>query len=619
MEYSNETQSNIIPQESFAELTQEVFDVIASNLSRSLGPMGSSAMILDGAQTEATKDGFAIFKSYRFHNRYKKMIYNLIMAPCTKMNNIVGDGTTTAVVLARNMFRRYRDAERFISSLYRMPRTLVKTWDSVVAEINEKVMQEAQQIDPSDYNTIYNLAYVTSNGNEEISDAIAKTYQESKSPSIKQKDSPTNKSYISKIDGFDFPANLINDIYVRNQDLTREEENIPVMIFDHKIDSETFEKLIRPVNDVMRAMGKKLLVIAPSYDMLMCETVLDQYIAYEMNVKGGINLIFAMYDSGKLEQNQLTDLAIILRAKIINQPIANEMIADINSGSGVDVMVEKNEDTEYKYKNFLGIAARALLSRNTGSLFHVNDIESDERYQHALERAQKDLDDISSMTDNERKAYSMKIYDANARLMQLKMNNYIYYIGADSMLQKKITWDSVDDVIKCLKSAIKYGVVPGCQITISKICKHMKDDITQNDKIDIKDLQKDLALKYSILEIIDCAVLDTYAQVLNGPDGNGMIKTIHGFENTKDEDLLKLHDEAVAKCIDIIHRSVRKGVTFDVESLTYSNNIITSAQTDTMVLTAASELIKILTSGNQCIFIDAEVNGSHQEEVQCYV
>ena len=51
LEYSNETQSNIIPQENFEDLTHEVFNVIATNLSKSLGPLGSSATILDGGAT----------------------------------------------------------------------------------------------------------------------------------------------------------------------------------------------------------------------------------------------------------------------------------------------------------------------------------------------------------------------------------------------------------------------------------------------------------------------------------------------------------------------------------------------------------------------------------------
>ena len=68
LDYSNATQTNIIPQEGFEELTQEVFNVISDNLSKSLGPLGSSATILEGFDSEATKDGYTILSRYHFHN-----------------------------------------------------------------------------------------------------------------------------------------------------------------------------------------------------------------------------------------------------------------------------------------------------------------------------------------------------------------------------------------------------------------------------------------------------------------------------------------------------------------------------------------------------------------------
>ena len=58
---------------------------------------------------------------------------------------------------------------------------------------------------------------------------------------------------------------------------------------------------------------------------------------------------------------------------------------------------------------------------------------------------------------------------------------------------------------------------------------------------------------------------------------------------------------------------------FDIETLEYNSDIITSAETDIMVLTVASELVKILISGNQCIFLDSDINESHQETKDIYV
>ena len=116
-------------------------------------------------------------------------------------------------------------------------------------------------------------------------------------------------------------------------------------------------------------------------------------------------------------------------------------------------------------------------------MFKVNDsIFEDTKYLETLRRAECELEDIKANTSAEKGAYSAKIYNANARVLQLKMKNYIYYIGANSSLQKQIIWDSVEDVIKCIKSAIKYGVVPGCQLSIIKACNELIDEIAKNKR-----------------------------------------------------------------------------------------------------------------------------------------
>ena len=620
LEYSNKTQSNIIPQEEFENLIQEVFNVISENLCKSLGPLGSSATILDGMMTDATKDGYSILRKYRFHNRYKKMIYNLIMAPCTKMNNTVGDGTTTAIALTNAMFNRYQNQKSAIDTLYRLPRQFTKVWDEVIADICNRIQEKAIAINPDDYDTIYHIAYVTSNGNKEISDNIAKIYKEAKSPSIKQKDSPTNKSYIEAIDGYDFPANLISDAFVRNQDLSAKENNIAVMIFDHKIETDFFNAVIIPINEVLRASGQKLLILAPNFDAYMCDTLFEQYITMEMRQHGKINLIAGQFSLSKVDRTQLGDLAVVLRTKVINQDLAAGLVTEFTNMSSDKIIDQMFNDETYKFHRLIGVSDSAMLTCQNGSIFKVKDIDKDEKYVETLAHAEKDLEDIINNTDFEKQSYGEKIYDAKARVMQLKMKSYIYYIGADSALQKNIIWDAVEDVIKCVRSAIKYGVVPGCQLSIASACTDMVKEIAGNkSKNKIKDLSDENKLKIDIIYLISAAVADVYSSVLHGPDGMGMIKLIPRWQYTTKEGIEDLHKEAIEKAEEIIKESLKQNKVYDMETLEYNENIITSAETDRMVLSAASELIKILISGNQCIFLDADVDASHQEEVQAYV
>lgn len=589
MEYSNKHHINIIPQEDFEELVQEVFGVISENITKSLGPLGSSATIFDGTIVEATKDGYHILDKYIFHNRYKKMVYNLIKTPCTKMNNTVGDGTTTVIALTNELYTLYKLNEDTIKSLYRLPREFTSAWNTAVNNIIEYIRSAATPINPEDYDTVYHLAYISSNGNAEIAEAFAKTYVEAKSPAIKMKDSPTNKSYIEAVDGFEFPANAIDPIFVKNQDLTATEKNVATMIFDHKIESDEFNAIIVPMDSVMRAKGHKLIVIAPEYDNYMLDSVVKGYVNQQYQKYRSINVILTQYSTGKLSPYQREDLAVVLRSVVINQNISN-MLTDAIANSNIDMVIEDMEDENNELHGCIGQAESVLLSMGNGSIFKVADLSNDEKYLEALRWAEHDLDDILAHVNYEQKSYSSKVYDARSRIMQLQMKNYIYYIGADSELQKQIIHDAVDDVIKCLRSAIKNGVVPGCQISIMHACSKCVAADKGDANVELLD---------TIYGIIFAACTNVYTRVLQGPNGDGI-------------------DHLDKNALAIIDESLTNNTVFDLEKCEQSTDIITSAETDIMVLTAASELIKVLTSGNQCIFLDSEVNMSHQDDVTVY-
>ena len=610
MEYANYHQCNIIPQEEFEELVTEVFGVIATNISRSLGPLGSSATILNGMMTEATKDGYSILSNYRFNNKYKRLVLNLIKAPCTKMNNTVGDGTTTVIALTNALFQRYRNQEKSLYSLYRLPRELTKCLDSVVEEIIEQIQKRAQPLDPTNYDKVFNLAYVVSNGNKEVSSQIAKVYAESKSPVIKLKDSPTNRSYIEAVEGFSFPANAIDSIYVTNEDLSATEQDVMTMLFGQKITRDLLESIIVPVSKVAHLSQKKLLVIAPSYDDYMCETVLGQFANAEIRQFGSVNTLMLQYRMADIEQGQRDDLAVILRSKTINQLVLNDIKEAIQLSPEKFVSDAYKDPSSPMYR-MLGHADTAFISCTNGSIFTSQNIEQDEAYQQALKNAQAELDAIVRSSSMERQSYSHKIYDARARVLQLQMKNYVYYIGADSELQKQILWDSIEDVVKCMRSAIRCGVVPGCQLTIINVCKKLLNKCDETTP----------PLRTELLTMIMSACMEVYEMVLHGPDKHGLVKMIKDWNTAYqgDEGAAKLAATAVELGYNIIGRSITENRVFDLETRTFNTNIITSAETDVMVLRAATELVKILISGNQCIYVDEEINSTHQETKEVYV
>lgn len=616
LEYANAHQCNIIPQDEFELLTTEVFNVIAENICRSLGPLGSSATILDGAQTEATKDGYSILSNYRFNNRYKRMVLNLIKTPCTKMNNTVGDGTTTVIALTDALFRRYMTQKNRLQSLYHLPRQLTRALDKVTDIIVEKVYKEAKELNPEDWDSVYNLAYVVSNGNEEVSKAIADVYEKSKTPAIKLKDSPTNQSYVEAVDGFSFPANAIDSIYVTNEDLSIQLNNPMTMIFAQKITTDIMNGVILPMSKLVHSMNRHLIIIAPSYDDYMSETVLGQLAAAEIRQWGAVNTIMTQYRMSDTENGQRDDLSVILRTKVINQLVIKDVISAVSTSP--EAFMDATKNKESPLYRMIGHVDSAFITCKNGSIFTVDDITNDPEYQQALIRANAELSSIIHGSSNERKSYSHKIYDARARVLQLQMKNYIYYVGADSDLQKQILWDAIEDVVKCMRSAIRCGVVPGCQLTIMRICSMMQQEILNGKEV--ASLSKDQQLELAIVQMIQVACQTVYSRVLHGPDGYGIVKMLDGWDASTDEETCRKYAEkALTRGNEIIRESVETNTVFDLEKQDYNKHIITSAETDAMVVKAATELVKILISGNQCIFLDPDVNNSHQEVHEVYV
>lgn len=615
LKYSNEKNINVIPKEDFSGLIQETFSTIAANMAKSLGPLGSSTTIFDGTYTSATKDGYSILKSMKFHNRYKAMVYNLIKVPCTRLNNQVGDGTTTVVVLTDLLFQKYQQNKNILATHYRLPRNFIQAWDRVIANLIEKINAYATHIDSSDYDTIYNLSYVASNGNDEISKNIAETYSSTSFPSIKLKNSPTNKSYITPIIGFEFPANLIDEAYARNEDLSVELKDTATILLDHKIESDFTTNVLIPLNEILRAMGKKLLVIAPSYDAKLMDTTLRSYVNIEYQKYHELNLILTQYAQGKLEHNQLSDLAIILRSNLLTQEDAisfSTYFTNLTDGEKYEFVEKHNEDTTHDYYRTIGVCANTLTSCTNGSIFKAADLSTDDRYQDALRVAHNTLSQIKTKTDYEKQNYAMEVSKAKSRITQLEMKNYLYYIGADSALQANIIYDAVEDVVKAVRSATRTGIIPGCQLSIIKAAKELINQ-TPDNPTDTDILERMIA------EIILHASISLYNLVLMGPEKTGILKTIPRWQYTTEGGEADLFKEEETKRWNIIQESINLNKVYDLETLTFSDKIITSAETDTSILIAAGELIKLLISGNQCVFLDAEVNENHDSTTEAYV
>ena len=107
--YSREKSINMIPEDDFKALVLETFDTMCQALRCTYGPYGSPVMISEQTDNSTTKDGFKTVESLHFSNPYQRLVYLSIKKICERVNSNVGDGTTTCILLANELYKRLRE------------------------------------------------------------------------------------------------------------------------------------------------------------------------------------------------------------------------------------------------------------------------------------------------------------------------------------------------------------------------------------------------------------------------------------------------------------------------------------------------------------------------------
>ena len=170
--------SNIVPKVKVREIQQKTLDIIANGLEKSFGPNGSVTAIVKNIDTngvnidiEYTKDGHTIIKNMAFMNPIERSVQDILTELTRNVVKEVGDGTTSAILLSNEIF----NALCSNSGIDNMsPSEVIKIFNSLTEKISEKILAKAK---PCTIDDIYDIAYISTNGNEDISNTIKEVYK----------------------------------------------------------------------------------------------------------------------------------------------------------------------------------------------------------------------------------------------------------------------------------------------------------------------------------------------------------------------------------------------------------------------------------------------------------
>ncbi|MDR3276732.1 MAG: chaperonin GroEL [Treponema sp.] len=433
-----------------------------------LGPKGRN-VLLDkkfGAPT-VTKDGVSVAKEVELVDPYENMGAQLLKEVATKTNDVAGDGTTTATVLAYSLVK-----EGLKSVAAGMtPIELKRGIDKAVEIAVEEIKKNAKEI--KDKEEISHVASVSANNDSEIGNTIADAMEKvGKDGVITVEESKTMDTTIEFVEGMQFDRGYISAYFVTDRDtMTTVYEDVYILIHDKKISSM---KDMLPLLEKIAQSGKPLLLIAEDVDGEALSTLVLN------SLRGTLKTVAVKAPGfGDRRKAMLEDIAILTGGEVITEELGLKL-----------------ENTEIGQ---LGKAKTVKIDKDNTTIINGGGKQKDIQDRIAQIKAQ--IEDTTSDYDKEK---------LQERLAKLAGGVAVINVGAATEVELKEKKHRVEDALSATRAAIEEGIVAGGGLAlIQAVIALEKADtvgLSDDEKVGFKIVKR--ALEEPIRQIAENAGLD---------------------------------------------------------------------------------------------------------------
>jgi len=384
-----------------------------------LGPKGRN-VLLDkkfGAPT-VTKDGVSVAKEIELEDPYENMGAQLLKEVATKTNDIAGDGTTTATVLAYSIVKEGIKSVAAGIDPMAIKRGIDKAVELSVAEIR-KLAKDVKEKDE-----IAHVAAVSANNDMEIGKQIADAMEKvGKDGVITVEEAKTMETTIEYVEGMQFDRGYLSPYFVTNREnMTTVFENPYILIHDKKISSM---KDLLPVLEKVVQAGKPLVIIAEDVDGEALATLIVNHI------RGTIQVCAVKAPGfGDRRKAMLEDIAILTGGEVISEELGmkleNAELAQL--GQAKTVKIDKDNTT---------------VINGAGKQKEIDDRKAQIKAQ---------IEETTSDYDREK---------LQERLAKLAGGVAVINVGAATEVEMKEKKHRVEDALSATRAAIEEGIVPG--------------------------------------------------------------------------------------------------------------------------------------------------------------
>jgi chaperonin GroEL len=422
-------------------------DALANAVKVTLGPKGRNVIISKSfGAPQVTKDGVTVAKEIELENELENMGAQMVKEVASKTNDLAGDGTTTATVLAQAIVK---EGLRNVAAGAN-PMDLKRGIDKAVEAIVKDLEKQAKKVGSSS-EMIKQVAAISANNDDTIGDLIAKAFSKvGKEGVITVEEAKGMETYVDVVEGMQFDRGYLSPYFVTDADkMIADLENPYILLFDKKISNL---QEILPILEPVAQSGRPLLIIAEDVDGQALATLVVN------KLRGGLKIAAVKAPGfGDRRKAMLEDIAILTGGTVISE--------------------ERGFTLENADLSMLGTAETVTVDKDNTTIVNGAGKASDIKARVNQIKAQ--IETTTSDYDKEK---------LQERLAKLAGGVAVLYVGAASEVEMKEKKDRVDDALNATRAAVEEGIVAGGGVALVR-AKSVLDKITTENLDEVTGIQ----------------------------------------------------------------------------------------------------------------------------------
>ena len=428
-------------------------EILANAVRITLGPKGRNVVIEKSfGAPRITKDGVTVAKEIELEDKFENMGAQMVREVASKTNDIAGDGTTTATVLAHSIVK---EGAKYVAAGMN-PMDLKRGIDMAVIAVVKDLEKQSKKINTSA--EVAQVGTISANGDQTVGDMIAKAMQKVGNEGvITVEEAKSLETELEVVEGMQFDRGYISPYFITNAEkMVADLEDPYILLFEKKLSNL---QAMLPVLEAVVQSGRPLLIIAEDVEGEALATLVVN------KLRGGLKVAAVKAPGfGDRRKAMLQDIATLTGGQLISEDLGIKL--------------------ENVTLDMLGRAKKVSISKEETTIVDGSGKKKD--IEGRINQIKAQIEETTSDYDKEK---------LQERLAKLAGGVAVIRVGGASEVEVKEKKDRVDDALNATRAAVEEGVVPGGGVALLRARKAV-DKLTSDNP----DIQAGIKIVLKALE-----------------------------------------------------------------------------------------------------------------------